>query len=58
MKFKYFDDAQTKNSVAINPECVKYVMEVPAGIKIFFQDGTSLVVNGNLLETVSRLCEK
>jgi hypothetical protein len=58
MRFKYFDDAQTRQSVAVNPEAVKYVMEVPSGIKVFFIDGTYLIVNGNLLETVSRLSEK
>lgn len=58
MMLKFFVDKDTQQSVAVNPESVKVVREVPMGPKIIFNDGSYIIVTDSYLETVSRLNEK
>jgi ethanolamine utilization cobalamin adenosyltransferase len=57
MLFKYFIDKDTKTSVSVNPNRVKYVRETEYGTKIVFDDGSYVVVDEDFLGTTTRLSE-
>ena len=58
MLFKYFTDKESKVSVAINPNNVKYVIDSPMGAKITFVDGIVITVTDPYLDVVARLSEQ
>lgn len=58
MLFKYFTEKETKKSVAVNPNTVKYVFDFGLGAQIVFVDGTYLIVEGSYLNTVTILSEQ
>lgn len=57
MLFKYFIDKDTKTSVSVNPNRVKYVREMAYGTKIVFDDGSYITVDEDFLGTTTRLSE-
>ena len=57
MLFKYFIDKDTKTSVSVNPNRVKYVREMAYGTKIVFDDGSYIMVDEDFLGTTTRLSE-
>lgn len=56
--FKYFTDKDSKKSVAINPNNVKYVIDSGYGPTIVFVDGIVITVNESYLDVVARLSEQ
>ena len=55
---KMFIDKDTQQSVAINPNSVKFVRETPMGPKIVFNDGSYIIATDSYLEAIGRLNEK
>lgn len=55
---KYFVDKDTNQSVAVNPNAVKFVRDSPMGSKIVLSDGSYIIVTDSYLEVVARLNEK
>lgn len=55
MKFKFFTDKNTKQSVAVNKENVLYVYEFGLGPKIVFIDGSYIIVTDPYLDVVAAL---
>ena len=59
MLFKYFFEKNTNSSIAINPQNVKFLRELPdGGCIISFVDGKEVWVTDPYLETTTRLSEK
>ena len=58
MRFKMFSENDSRQSVSINPENVKYVRETPQGVKVVFIDNSYVFVSDSYLDTVARLNEK
>jgi uncharacterized protein YlzI (FlbEa/FlbD family) len=57
MKFKYFTNKDSGQSVAVNPETVKYVKESPVGTTLIFCDGEYILLTDQYMEVVTRLSE-
>jgi uncharacterized protein YlzI (FlbEa/FlbD family) len=57
MKFKYFTNKDTGHSLAVNPDTVKYVKDVPVGTTLVFYDGEYIVVTDGYMEVATRLSE-
>jgi hypothetical protein len=57
MKFKYFTNKDTSQSVAVNPDNVKYVKESPIGTTLVFDDGEYILVTDEYMQVVTRLSE-
>ena len=57
MKFKYFTNKDSGQSLAVNPDTVKYVKETPIGATLVFYDGEFIVLNDNYMEVATRLSE-
>ena len=55
---KYFVDKDTQQSVAINPDAVRFVREMAVGPKVVFNDGSYVIVTEGFPETVAKLNEK
>lgn len=57
MKFKYFTNKDSNQSVAVNPDNVKYVKESPIGTTLVFDDGEYIVVTDGYMDVATRLSE-
>jgi hypothetical protein len=55
MLFKYFTDKDSKKSIAVNPNNVKYVIDSGYGPIIVFVGGVTVTVSENYLEVVAQL---
>lgn len=59
MLFKYFTESQTRFSIAVNPQNVKFIRELPeGGCTIAFVDGKEIRVQEAYMESATRLSEK
>jgi hypothetical protein len=54
---KFFTEKDTRKSVAVNQNNVKYVLDFGLGPKIVFVDGEYIIVADSYLDTVARLNE-
>jgi hypothetical protein len=57
MKFKYFTNKDSGQSVAVNPDNVKYVKDSTYGTTIVFYDAEIIVVTDSYMDVVARMCE-
>lgn len=55
---KYFQDIETNDCIAINPNFVRMVIDHTRGPKIVFNDGSYYFVDGEYLNAVARLNER
>lgn len=55
---KLFVDKDAQQTIAINPALVKFVRENSLGTKVYFGDGSYVLVDEPFLEVVARLNER
>ena len=57
MKFKYFTNKDSGQSVAVNPDTVKYVKDTKIGTSLVFYDTEYLLLTDDYMDVVTRLSE-